>query len=840
MRKYEEMSDWQLYFVLADAIFNVGVQLNLIDMSSSGREDVALATSATSTKLEDTVSSILGHKFLGTLSPVDISLEQLLKQGENVYNWAITGLVSKNPKGDVPNRTVGYYSINGRVVDIPKITAVLRRVWHGFGGKKKPSCILSFTLPNDSFDINLAPDKQQVLLTHEEEICQLIEEHVTQFWSSQTQGVFEVQKLEGPVEESEIIDAEDDGERPMHKRRFAFVHDITKAKMQHDSDDRHRCAEGEEKKHSEADLEDAGSSPSEGGEPTSKKAKTSSIDEDAPENSSSEVSARIPDDRISDMERRKWAAIQAKFKSGDSQNGVSEMAPLTPEDPSQPEERPTLTKGARVARAQVDAGPRVSGRGNPLEATKNQRQLSLQQFAFQPIGRPTRRSKESGAAARHAVSKSAHEEVAPEQSDNSTRETAEEAHPQRKNLVRRSAARRESGATTEEEDYSPSSGEEPLSSKASTTSPAAPSPSSPDVKLSPRGIGEGVSNDSRPEPVIWTTFKGTEEVCRSFRLERVQMIRRRLDLRGSKHIAVNGQSQDIEQDAKDVTNSVGVSESSKATSISLSKEQFRDEMHVIGQFNMGFILVRCKRNHLWILDQHACDEKYNFENLCRDTIIHEQQLLRPMPLDLSPAEEACILDNMNIFETNGFRFKFESSAPIRQRLSLTGLPHSGARDGRKAVQFGKDDVSTLCTILMDGSSYDAGDGGTGTDGTGRYGNNAVRRYASTASSQFDAADRIIARLPKAIAMFASRACRSSIMIGTALSQKEMDKIVRRLADVEHPWNCPHGRPTMRHVGEILSSFQQDERRAAEYITDPTVTYTPMTQEPTLDEQDENF
>ena len=48
-------------------------------------------------------------------------------------------------------------------------------------------------------------------------------------------------------------------------------------------------------------------------------------------------------------------------------------------------------------------------------------------------------------------------------------------------------------------------------------------------------------------------------------------------------------------------------------------------------------------------------------------------------------------------------------------------------------------------------------------------------------------------------MLASRACRSSIMIGRALDGRTMRAVLAHLADLEAPWNCPHGRPTMRHL-----------------------------------------
>ena len=59
------------------------------------------------------------------------------------------------------------------------------------------------------------------------------------------------------------------------------------------------------------------------------------------------------------------------------------------------------------------------------------------------------------------------------------------------------------------------------------------------------------------------------------------------------------------------------------------------------------------------------------------------------------------------------------------------------------------------------------------------------------------------RIPKLVSMFASRACRSSIMIGTALNKIEMKNVVKKLEGIEQPWNCPHGRPTVRHLIDLL-------------------------------------
>jgi DNA mismatch repair protein PMS2 len=86
--------------------------------------------------------------------------------------------------------------------------------------------------------------------------------------------------------------------------------------------------------------------------------------------------------------------------------------------------------------------------------------------------------------------------------------------------------------------------------------------------------------------------------------------------------------------------SVDDSTAARALSRVLCKGDF-DSFEVIGQFNLGFIIARSTRpadaaDDLFILDQHACDEKYRFEQLQQRTAVHSQPLLRcdGLPCDM--------------------------------------------------------------------------------------------------------------------------------------------------------------------------------------------------------------
>lgn len=56
------------------------------------------------------------------------------------------------------------------------------------------------------------------------------------------------------------------------------------------------------------------------------------------------------------------------------------------------------------------------------------------------------------------------------------------------------------------------------------------------------------------------------------------------------------------------------------------KSDFKN-MSIIGQFNLGFIVTKLN-NDLFIVDQHASDEKYNFEQLQATTVLENQKLVK--------------------------------------------------------------------------------------------------------------------------------------------------------------------------------------------------------------------
>ncbi|KAM5213690.1 LOW QUALITY PROTEIN: mismatch repair endonuclease PMS2 [Hipposideros larvatus] len=189
----------------------------------------------------------------------------------------------------------------------------------------------------------------------------------------------------------------------------------------------------------------------------------------------------------------------------------------------------------------------------------------------------------------------------------------------------------------------------------------------------------------------------------------------------------------------------------------ISKTMFA-QMEIIGQFNLGFIITKLDAD-IFIVDQHATDEKYNFEMLQQHTVLQGQRLIAPQTLNLTAVNEAVLIENLEIFRKNGFDFVIDESAPVTERAKLISLPTS------KNWTFGPQDIDELIFMLSDSPG-------------------------------------VMCRPSRVRQMFASRACRKSVMIGTALNTSEMKKLITHMGEMNHPWNCPHGRPTMRHIANL--------------------------------------
>ncbi|KAH7244605.1 hypothetical protein MRS44_014586 [Fusarium solani] len=213
-------------------------------------------------------------------------------------------------------------------------------------------------------------------------------------------------------------------------------------------------------------------------------------------------------------------------------------------------------------------------------------------------------------------------------------------------------------------------------------------------------------------------------------------------------------------------------------SLTIARKDFL-KMRIAGQFNLGFIIaVRpaqarsddelelSEHDELFIVDQHATDEKYNFERLQQAQTVQSQRLVHPKRLELAALEEEIVMQNISAIEANGFKVHVDMSGdePVGSRCEVLALPMS------REVTFTLTDFEELIALLGEESSE----------------------------------SKHVPRPSKVRKMFASRACRSSVMIGKPLTQGQMETLVRHMADLDKPWNCPHGRPTMRHLCQLDS------------------------------------
>ena len=101
-------------------------------------------------------------------------------------------------------------------------------------------------------------------------------------------------------------------------------------------------------------------------------------------------------------------------------------------------------------------------------------------------------------------------------------------------------------------------------------------------------------------------------------------------------------------------------------------------MEVLGQINLdqsGFY-HRKLDNDLFIIDQHASDEKFNFEGQQRKTTIKSQRLIVPQKLEPTAANEAILWTTWKYLKRTDLIFETDHKVEAMKKVILVSFSMS--------------------------------------------------------------------------------------------------------------------------------------------------------------------
>lgn len=193
-------------------------------------------------------------------------------------------------------------------------------------------------------------------------------------------------------------------------------------------------------------------------------------------------------------------------------------------------------------------------------------------------------------------------------------------------------------------------------------------------------------------------------------------------------------------------------------------ESLIPELEVIGQLHGKYILAQGE-DGLYIIDQHAAQEKFNYERFKR--ALESQQFVM-MSLIVPIVFELPMSKMMKVEEMN------EQLAPIGIQFETFGT-HSILC--RELPNWMNNVDQTL--FLQDMIDL--------FDQNKRYSIEEIRKEA-----------------------VASLACHYSIKFNRYLTKEEMEKVIQDLRACEEPFHCPHGRPTLITISEkqLIKEFKR--------------------------------
>ncbi len=186
----------------------------------------------------------------------------------------------------------------------------------------------------------------------------------------------------------------------------------------------------------------------------------------------------------------------------------------------------------------------------------------------------------------------------------------------------------------------------------------------------------------------------------------------------------------------------------------LNKEAVK-EHKIIGQVFETYWIVEYDKN-MYIIDQHAAHEKVLFEKTMarlKNNQMTSQMISPPVIVSLSPQDVLLFENYREAFEKLGYRVESFGG----NELAINGIPGNLLNLDPKAF---------FLEVLADCQSYKAS----------------------------DSFDMIIERV-------ASMSCKAAVKGNNRLSIPEIKTLIDDLLELENPYHCPHGRPTMISFSE---------------------------------------
>ncbi len=181
----------------------------------------------------------------------------------------------------------------------------------------------------------------------------------------------------------------------------------------------------------------------------------------------------------------------------------------------------------------------------------------------------------------------------------------------------------------------------------------------------------------------------------------------------------------------------------------ISKEAY-SEYNIIGQVFGTYWIVEYK-DKMYIIDQHAAHEKVLYERRIKELknkTVQSQNILPPIILELNSVKAQLVSDNIDIFSEFGFEIEREAGNDFIVRAVPSDL-------------YSIAEKNLLMEII---------------DGLAEEGANASPEILK---------DRI-----------ASMSCKAAVKGHDRLSESEARELLKELLELENPYACPHGRPTV--------------------------------------------